>query len=52
MESSNTPLEKSLITNPNRLLAVLMMLVPIICNILARQFEPTESLVQMKVQGW
>jgi len=28
------------------------MLVPIICNILARQFEPTESLVQMKVQGW
>jgi hypothetical protein len=45
-------LEPHLITNIHRLLSVLMLLVPIICNILARQFEPTESLVQMKVQGW
>lgn len=34
------------------LLAVLMALVPIVCGILARMFEPTESRVQMKVQGW
>ena len=29
-----------------------MALVPIVCGILARMFEPTESRVQMKVQGW
>lgn len=34
------------------LLAVLMALVPIIMNILAGLFEPTQGRVQMKVQGW
>ncbi|CZT20887.1 related to DUF221 domain protein [Ramularia collo-cygni] len=37
---------------PAVLLAVLMLLVPIVCNIIARMFEPTEGAVQMKVQGW
>lgn len=44
------------LTNPLticcRLLSVLMALVPIICNILASLFEPTQSRVQMKVQQW
>lgn len=29
-----------------------MSLVPIVCNILAKLFEPTQASVQMKVQGW
>lgn len=29
-----------------------MALVPIICNIMAKLFEPTHGAVQMKVQGW
>lgn len=34
------------------LLAVLMALVPIIMNVLAKLFEQTEASVQVKVQGW
>lgn len=37
---------------PVILLAVLMSLVPIICTIMAKLFEPTQSAVQMRVQGW
>jgi hypothetical protein len=29
-----------------------MALVPIVCNILAALFEPTQARVQLKVQGW
>lgn len=29
-----------------------MLLVPIICNIMAKLFEPTQAAAQMKVQGW
>lgn len=37
---------------PVILLAVLMALVPIIMNILAKMFEPTQGAAQLKVQGW
>ncbi|KAK4962623.1 phosphate metabolism protein 7 [Elasticomyces elasticus] len=37
---------------PALLLAVLMALVPIICAMLAKQFEPTLGAVQLKVQSW
>ncbi|KAM0723363.1 hypothetical protein Q7P37_000349 [Cladosporium fusiforme] len=37
---------------PVLLLSVLMALVPIVCKILASLFEPTQSRVQLKVQGW
>lgn len=37
---------------PVVLLAVLMMLVPIFCYIIARMFEPTQGAVELKVQGW
>jgi hypothetical protein len=29
-----------------------MALVPIVCTLLAKMFEPTEARVQLKVQGW
>jgi hypothetical protein len=44
--------ECKLTIDTHRLLTILMALVPIICALLARMFEPTESRVQMKVQGW
>ncbi|KAK5166731.1 phosphate metabolism protein 7 [Saxophila tyrrhenica] len=37
---------------PVVLLAVLMLLVPIIMNIMAKLFEPTLGSAQLKVQGW
>ncbi|CAK1364136.1 putative protein RSN1 [Cercospora beticola] len=37
---------------PVLLLSILMLLVPIICNIIAKQFEPTQGSAQMKVQSW
>lgn len=37
---------------PVILLAVLMALVPIVMNILAKLFEPTQGAAQLKVQGW
>ncbi len=37
---------------PVILLIVLMMLVPIIMGVMAKMFEPTMGLVQLKVQGW
>ncbi|KAK3686349.1 phosphate metabolism protein 7 [Vermiconidia calcicola] len=37
---------------PVILLAVLMALVPIICGLLAKMFEPTQSAVQLKTQSW
>ncbi|TKA83076.1 hypothetical protein B0A55_00936 [Friedmanniomyces simplex] len=37
---------------PTILLSVLMTLVPIICALLAKQFEPTLSAVQLKTQSW
>jgi hypothetical protein len=37
---------------PVLLLSILMTLVPIICNIIAKMFEPTQGAVQMKVQTW
>lgn len=37
---------------PVLLLSILMLLVPIFCNIIAKMFEPTQGAVQMKVQGW
>ncbi|KAF2207692.1 hypothetical protein CERZMDRAFT_115042 [Cercospora zeae-maydis SCOH1-5] len=37
---------------PVLLLSILMLLVPIICNIIAKQFEPTQGSAQLKVQSW
>ncbi|KAF2173095.1 hypothetical protein M409DRAFT_62703 [Zasmidium cellare ATCC 36951] len=37
---------------PVILLSILMTLVPIVCNILAKLYQPTQASVQMKVQGW
>ncbi|KAK1055749.1 phosphate metabolism protein 7 [Friedmanniomyces endolithicus] len=37
---------------PSLLLSVLMTLVPIICAMLAKLFEPTQGAVQLKTQSW
>ncbi|KAK0843200.1 phosphate metabolism protein 7 [Friedmanniomyces endolithicus] len=37
---------------PTLLLSVLMTLVPIICAMLAKLFEPTQGAVQLKTQSW
>ena len=52
--NSIPPVVRGVVTGllPVVLLAVLMALVPIIMNIIAKLFEPTQSAVQMKVQGW
>jgi calcium permeable stress-gated cation channel len=37
---------------PVLLLTLLMKLVPIFCNMLAKQFEPTLGMVQLRTQSW
>ena len=37
---------------PVILLAVLMLLVPIFCNLIASQFAPTQGAVQLQIQSW